>query len=93
MDGDAEFFDGALAVAVAAKGLYGDAVSKTAIHVLVKRGVGSDDAASAAQALPLLSGIPSAQRSIPAAAASSQLLAAQQFRIDVPNQPRASAFR
>ena len=85
MDGSAEFFDAALAVAVAAKAFFGDTVANTAIDAMVNRGVGTDDAATASKAIALRSGAGS-QASIGAAAANSQLLGAQQFRIDVPNQ-------
>lgn len=86
MDGGAEFFDAAVAVAAAARALYGDAASNTAINVLVNRGVGTVDAQVASRSNNLRSGLASAPASIPAASASSQLLAAQQFRIDIPNQ-------
>ena len=85
LNGGAEFFDGAVAVVAAAKGLYGDAVAQTAAESLVNRGVGSDDAATAANARQLRSGV-STQASVSAATAGSQILGAQQFRIDVPNQ-------
>ena len=85
MDGGAEFFDAAVAVAVAAKALFGDSASNSAIDVMTNRGVGGDDAETASKAITLRSGVGSQAR-ISAAAANSQLLGAQQFRIDVPNQ-------
>jgi uncharacterized protein (TIGR03437 family) len=88
LTGSAEFFDAAVALVASAKALYGDAIANTVADIAIRRGIGTDTAAVAADTTPVRSA-QIVSGSIPAAAPGVTLIAAQQFRIDVP----ASAAR
>lgn len=85
MPATAEFFDAAVAVVTSASSLYGESAGHTAAGIMIARGVGSDDAETASNAIALRSGTGVPSR-VSAAPASTELLGAQQFRITVPNQ-------
>jgi Zn-dependent metalloprotease len=82
---DAEFYDAAEAAILAADELYGRAAAEVVAVAMERRGLFTDAAETAARAKALESG-QSRSGSIPAAGQGRLLVAAQQYRIDVPNQ-------
>lgn len=84
MSGDFEFFDAAVAATLAAKSLYGDTVANQVADIMVSRGIGDDLAETASEAITLRSGVGVPGR-ISAAPPATELLGAQQFRIEVPH--------
>ena len=82
---DAEFYDAAEAAIIAADELYGSAAAEIVAIAMERRGLFTDAAETAARVKTLESG-ESRSGSIPAAGEGRLMVAAQQYRVNVPNQ-------